>query len=311
MPLDQLPHPLIRHVANAFAGDTHDVQRHLISGLSDPRWIKARTGKRFRGAVWVDPATNQAWLCAAGIRRASEGSDFYAEFMADVLRHGASRFLPTKDDRDKLRLEQAELLVSEWELDLYDCALHVVAEAVGKGRSARELPTCPHGGAVGVLVVEVERATDPWDPECDDLDPAGIALQLQVTNWQDRILLERVQAVICSAISPSEQDWDATPVTAVGSRLLATVSESRLQQICASVSLNGVQPPEKPLGVTEPTDSAHYAPSREIAAAAVHGTAVIGLCGYPFVPRQDHAGLPVCKRCASMLSLLNRDRQDR
>ncbi len=296
--LHTLNHPMVRHAAAVYNGDPNVVaQRELIADTSDPPFWKVKSG-RWRGAVWIDPNDGQAWLVDVGIRRADSPTDFYAAFLASLAAEGPAPFLPTADDRDRLKLEIAHERLRDWELSLYLQSVEVLLEAVETGYARGVIPTVLEGGVdPAILEIEVERYPGEWGTDDPLEQPAGVAVQLRVNNWADRGVLTRAQLIACSAISPYEQDWDAAPEV-VGVRLLATVSEARLLYIKASADLDaGVVAEQVELGDLAPVTHAHLAKTSAIAAASIDGTAVRGLCGQWFVPRQDHGALPECEEC--------------
>jgi len=152
------------------------------------------------------------------------------------------------------------------------------------------------------LEIHVERLAAPWDPETAEETPAEVAVQVHIKDWSDPLLLERLQIVVCGAIAPQEEAWDVAPAS-VGLRLCATLSEARLRQICASDELPLPDPPSENDEVRiAPVQSRHYAHKSLIANASIEGTAVRGLCGLWFVPRQDHAGMETCRVCAETMA---------
>ena len=104
--LHALRHPAIQKAVESFPIDGEsDRLREGISGLTDPMFWKLKTS-RWRGAVFEDPNTGQAWLVAAGLRaEGDKARDFYKVFMASVRRRGARHFLPTDADEQALLLE--------------------------------------------------------------------------------------------------------------------------------------------------------------------------------------------------------------
>ena len=108
-----------------------------------------------------------------------------------------------------------------------------------------------------------------------------------------------MQVTACSAICPSEGAWDVAP-SALGERLLATVSEARIAQILAACELPPDEAmPAAPVTVA-PVKQAHYTPKETLVDAMVEGTAVRALCGTWFVPRRDTLDLPECQQCREL-----------
>lgn len=301
-----LDHSAIKNAVAVYNGDASaDTQRESISGLTDPPWWKVKSS-RWRGAVWIDPETNQPWLCAAGIRIDGSGDDFYASFMADVGGKGAAYFLPTEEDRSLLRTETAALKESEWATSISRSVLDAVAEAATNGTATRDLPGLVSSAPAASITIEVETTRDQWDPEGASEEPAGVAIQLQIRDYSQPAVHRRIQVLACWTISPVEHDWDAAP-DAVGIRLLATISEARLRQLSVASSIPDGESSDLQRGEMQPTTKAHYAPQRILAEAIVERLSVRALCGIWFVPRQDHTGLPICEGCEDRYERSHRD----
>ena len=146
-----------------------------------PPWFRLKTG-RWRGAVFVDP-DGQPWLCAAGLRREDEATDFYAEFRAGLGSRGASAYKPTGDDYDRLKLEKAVKTRTDWERSLYVSVFECVADAVEFGHSERTIPGPGADEQVARMTIDVERMPGDWDDGASDEIPAEVALQVLITDW--------------------------------------------------------------------------------------------------------------------------------
>jgi Protein of unknown function (DUF3039) len=295
--LHLLAHPIIQHVRDLFSGElSADISRESISGLpaSHPPFWKGKTG-RWRGAVYED-ADGQGWLCAAGLRREGEGSDFYAEFMSGVAAD-LDKYLPTEEDRQRLALELAELAVGNWEKNVVGAVLDALTDAAESGSADRDIPSLdPLQNRVATLTVDVETTGAPWDPETAPSEPAEVAVQLSIKQWQDPALVKRLQVLVVATILPDPQAWDAAP-EAIGQRLLVTLSRVKLRQLTESARMPAVAHPASDLGTLESATRAHYAPRAQIVDAIVSGEPVQAMCGVYFVPNRDPSNLPVCDRC--------------
>jgi hypothetical protein len=297
--LHELDHPLVRHVAGAFPGDLVDqvgVIRESISATQDPPFYKAKTG-RWRGAVWVDPDTGQAWLCAAGWRYEAEPTkDFYGTF-PDMVAADPEKYLPTQDDRDLLAFEVADREFAAWEFQ----ATVAVIKAVGTVADDPLTIKLPALRSYQMPSLTVELVTMPHEDndEAEEAHevPAEVAVQLLIRDWSNQALLKRVQCVVCSAVAPNEDSWDVAPGQAPSVRLLATIDEARLLQLRIAARLDDVEDVAEDIGTMNAGSRSHWAPVSGLARAMVEGLAVRGLCGAWFVPRQDHAGMPVCEHC--------------
>ena len=101
-PLGCLNHPLTRHCVDQFGHTDAEIKHETISSAKGVLLYKAKSA-RWRGAVHIDPSTQQPWIVDAGLRRDGDPDDFYAAFAAKDHRS----LLPTDDDRKLLRIEQA------------------------------------------------------------------------------------------------------------------------------------------------------------------------------------------------------------
>jgi len=290
-PFHKLAHPVVRHAASVYDGtaDT-DAQREGITGLTNPMWLKLKTG-RWRGAVWEDDA-GQPWLCAAGLRREYESSDFYARFMSDVLSGGPEQFLPTPADRHRLRLEQAEAALAAWEQRLHQDACDALSAAHEAGSATFAVPGLRDGSpglsTADVTVVVLDEDDDP------DGGVAELVVAFARTDWAHLDLAEHADLIVLAAVHPDEQSWDVSSL-ATGPIYSLVMSPAELAALLAAADRHGTP------GATSPGATAHYAHRGHLTASSVNGTSVRGLCGKWFVPRQDHDSMPKCDRCDAVM----------
>lgn len=301
VPCPSLPdtqHPLVAWVAHQFAeeGDDEDISRTGISAVKHPKFYKARTGRRWRGAVYVDPATGQAWLVAAGYRRDGEADDFYDRFAADVNANGADTYLPSDDDRAVLRVEEAKARIADWKTDVAVAVFETVAAAaeIQDGKASVLLPGLDIEGNVGELSLELT-----WDPSLgvDEQGDPLVEVDIAIHDWSDTEAERLLTVTVCSAVAPSEDSWDAVPIRGL-THLIAQVPQARLADIRQSVALGDL--PTAPPGEIRQTTHSHMVPKRNIARAIVNGEAVVAICGATFVPRRDPTGLDVCPACIDL-----------
>jgi len=161
LPLDRLDAPVLRKAQEVCRTDPPSTGR--IAGIDDQVLWKVKI-ERWRGAVWCD--LSHRWLVAAGRREAGSPDDFYAD-LADKGRrwraeHNRSaaqpvttdtliaKLLPTADDEDRIRLEQAAAAVDEIRAVVRDL---VVASARSGAEQADEAGGC----AIAVLVRRTEH----------------------------------------------------------------------------------------------------------------------------------------------------------
>jgi hypothetical protein len=287
---DTLDHPVVRHAASVFDGkpDT-DAQRQGITGLTNPMWFKLKTG-RWRGAVWEDD-DGQAWLCAAGLRREKESTDFYAYFMSEVTGGGPGQFLPTDEDRRRLRVERAETALADWERGLHQGACDALVAAQEAGTGSFVVPGIGEGSA-DLSTVEIEAVLIDDEDGADGV--AEVVVTFARTDWSHIDLAERADLIVLAAVQPDEQSWDPSSL-ATGPIYSLVMSPAELDALVAAVDRDG-EP-----GVSNPGTTAHYAHRGHLTASTVEGSSVRGLCGKWFVPRQDHDSMPTCDRCDAVM----------
>lgn len=291
-PFHDLDHPVVRHAASVYNGklDT-DAQREGITGLTNPMWLKLKTG-RWRGAVWEDDH-GQAWLCAAGLRRENESSDFYAQFMTDVRGGGPDRFLPTAEDHSRLRTEQAETAIADWEHRLHEAACDALVTAHEAGTGSFVVPGVGEGSA-DLSTAEIDIVLIDDDDDDDDEGVAEVVLTFTRTDWSHLDLAEHADLIVLAALHSDEQSWDVSSL-GTGPIYSLVMSSAELTAVLAAVDRDG-EP-----GASNPGSTAHYAHRGHLTESTVEGTSVRGLCGKWFVPRQDHHSMPKCDRCDAVM----------
>jgi hypothetical protein len=289
-PFDELDHPVVRHAASVFDGkpDT-DAQREGITGLTNPMWFKLKTG-RWRGAVWEDE-DGQAWLCAAGLRREREANDFYAYFMSEVTGGGPEQFLPTDEDRLRLRIEKAEAALDDWERRLHQDACDALVAANEAGSASFVVPGLREGSAdLSTVDVQVEQLDD----EDGEEGIAEVVLTFARKDWAHADLAEHADLIVLAAVQPDQQSWDVSSIGA-GPIYSLVMSPAELVDLVAASDRDG-EP-----GKSSPGATAHFAHRGHLTESVIEGKPVRGLCGKWFVPRQDHEGKPRCERCEAVM----------
>ncbi len=328
--LHQLKHPVIRHAAEVFTGAperTGDIKRESISGLTSPAWWKLKT-TQYRGAVLFDK-DGQAWLCATGLRRKGDPDDFYSDFMVQVRHRGPAYYEPTREDRKRLRFEQTEALLGDWESALHRLACQALRDAVEGPPASFTVPGLrPAAAATTTDGADTSSAADGADddqqdgggtgaaegdkplgraeievvlvPDDDDPDQAVAEIVATVTGDRSRgTHLDRAEIVVLAAINPDEQAWDPSYLRD-GSRLYACLlTAGDLKALKAAA---GAREP----GLTVAGSEAHYAHRGRLTESAVEGLAVRAMCGTWFVPRQDAEPLDRCGPCDALYRELER-----
>ncbi|MCP3422727.1 DUF3039 domain-containing protein [Nocardioides pinisoli] len=295
-PLPEFAHPIIRKAAADFPASSGDAEtaRESISGLSDPVWWKVKIGARWRGAVWEDPDTGQAWLCAAGYRREGEATDFYKEFMATVAAKGASAFLPTDEDREQLDREMRAVRLDAWSYTIQADARGIALELWGAelGESSFEIlhPTIED---LAIARVTLAISTE----SIDDVTVVDVVVSVECLDYAHFPLVQWSELVVLSAIDGREQAWRSLPVAGMPTHSL--VLEGAEADAAHDAMGRGAAP-----GVFDPGDTAHFAHRGRLVESMVEGEGVKALCGSFFVPRQDHKDMPKCPHCSAIHNAL-------
>lgn len=296
--LSQLKHPLISHVVDIFAESDEEIRRETISGLSDPKFYKAKSG-RWRGAVYFDD-DGQPWLVAAGLRRAGEATDFYAWFTGRVNAVGPDEFLPTGEDRRRLRRETLDQQLSAWERVVHNDTLDALARTEADRTVRWQLLSFDGSEVIAEVSLTVETL------EADDDEPDGygeITLEFETTNWQHSQLVEHAEIIAMCAIECRESAW--TPGHTV-TRIYSVLGTAReITAIIANAQSDDNQAPRD----VQPSEIAHYVYAHEgrLTQQYVEGMPAKALCGQFFVPRQDPSGMPKCSRCEAVYRSMGGD----
>jgi hypothetical protein len=287
-PFHELDHPLIRHAATICPGRVEvDAQRESISSIQDQVMWKLRHA-RWRAAVYED-STGQAWICAAGIRAEGDQVDFYTSFPETVKRRGLGEFLPTDEDRRRLRLEEAEANLSRWEQELHEKTRDALAVAAEVGTYHFAAPGLkPTDPSLGHVRVEVE--TISYDDDEPDEQLTTVAVTVKRIDWARADLAERADIVILAAIEPREQAWDITS-TSDGAIYSFDCSA---EELAACLCEEGI---DRQPGKTIAGQVRHWTHKGRLTQSVVLGNPVEGLCGTWFVPRQDADKFDTCPQC--------------
>ncbi|ETD34422.1 DUF3039 domain-containing protein [Williamsia sp. D3] len=288
--MSDLNHPAIRHTVDVFDDMTGDHQREGISGLTSPMFYKLKTN-RWRGAVLVED-DGQVWLVAAGLRRGGERTDFYKEFSANVHRVGVDKYLPTEDDRERLRLEIAEYRLANWEQTIHDLALEALASVGFDGRATWSIPGLFSEEVIAEIDIEVfVESNDADEPE----GYGEVTIACTVLDWEQFDLVKRGELLAMCAIEPQEQSWSAAHGPQAYVYSISGNAHELETTLGAALSSQNTTP-----GVSVPGVVAHYSHSQRLTEQYVEGKAAKALCGKIYVPRQNPDGLEKCPDCAKV-----------
>lgn len=293
--MSELDHPVVRHATATWPVGTSLTARESISGLSDPPFWKLKTG-RWRGAVYVDPATGQAWLVAAGLRRAGDDSDFYATFMAQVQSGGIEVLLPSSDDLDLLSAEQVSEELAAWEAAVHETSVTAFEGAAATGTSTFDLAGLTEDDpSLATVTVEVVNVGE--EPEDGVTE---VVLSIRCRDWSRQELFRHAEILVLAALMPNEQAWDASH-TGDASVFSFMVSRDEFKAVLTAALRR-----DRPPGAVEAGREAHWTHRGRLVEKAVAGEATQALCGTWFVPRQDPVPLPECERCGAVQDALRR-----
>lgn len=296
VPVVDLKHPIVRKAKEDFPADSsgNDVARESISGLTNPVWWKVKIGARWRGAVWEDPDTGQAWLCAAGYRREGEGSDFYKAFMGAVQSGGPEQFMPTEADQERLADEQKEDVLERWERALAGQARAAATSLFSEGGGSAEINIIsPQDDETPIATITVELLVE----DLDDDPMLDVVVSTGCRDFSQLAFVQWAEMVALTAIEPHEQSWASLPVGGVSTVSLSAYGDE-VDQLVASWGRSG------PVGEVVMGDVAHYAHTSRLTQSTVEGRAVRSVCGTWFVPRQDHDVKEQCPYCAAVVRAL-------
>lgn len=290
-----LGHKLIRKAVGDFPSEGDSVvERESISGLANPPFWKVKT-ERWRGAVYVDEASGQSWLVAAGLRYGGEGKDFYSRFMADVRTRGSEFFLPGDGDLQLLKDELAQFRVEERERHTQDFILQLLSGALASedGTASGELYASAPGNRP-IARVDILM----YEPSQDDpAEPRSVLIEVQQLDWAFSKLLAWDEQVMLATLCPAEDRWGTTE----GSTRLHSIDVASSEEL--SMMASGELASEVP-GFMSAGTSSHTVHRERLTQCTVEGQPVKAVCGRWFVPRQDHEGIPSCPTCDTIAETL-------
>lgn len=293
-PMCEIDHPIIRKAAEAFgvapADDHHDGA--IKSSRSIPL-LEIGTSQ-WRGAVWVDQATAQPWLVAAGLAKGGhkDHDDFYEQVKRADESGATEAWLPTDADRLQLRRESAAALLVQWEFALQERMLAALESVAGGGETTMAIPHPKAGEAdIGTAALTIEQIREP---ACDRDD---LLLEVRLSDRHKASSLGWAATLrLLTTINPVETAWDRSgtlysPIPEAGPL------DERVAELRQLVLANE-------LALPVPNGLAHYSHRRNLAEATVEGKGVRSLCGQFFVPMRDHEMMPKCLPCEERYAAL-------
>lgn len=302
--LNALDHPLVRRFDNAFGPDYDPTSTESISGLTSPHWWKQKT-QQWRGAATDHSivGSDSVWLCAAGIRRDGDTSDFYTAFMRGIARTGPEPYLPTAEDSLVGEIDEKITAIDTWKMQIHCSALALLAEGRGKFSETFNLqfPGPSRGSnkrSIGELSMSIEAVDIDGEELCEVFLVAKILDQSQVKAVDVACQIAR------AALQSNAEEWHATTYIEDAYAFSALISPSSLVH-AETLSREGNLPKDSQPGDLRLGIRAHYTRKHGIVSAQVDGSPVESLCGYWFVPIKDHENLETCNECSKRHSQLN------
>lgn len=300
--LNALKHPLLRHFDNSFGTEHDATTAESISGLTNPHWWKQKT-QRWRGAATTHSMVGEdtAWLCAAGIRRSHDNSDFYKKFMRDVERNGPKPYLPAAEDLLIVEIDEKITALDAWKMQIHTSVLALLAEArenLGTTHSSQFHASSRKPISAGSSknpIGEISLAVDTENIEGTELFEAFL-----VAKVLDNSEIQQID-VACqyarAALQSDAEEWRATPYTENAFAFSALIDPIAL--VHAEMLMRDGELPEesRPEGLRIGL-RAHYSRKHGIVEAQVEGAPILGLCGYMFVPTANHESLDTCTECS-------------
>lgn len=292
-PLSELPHPIIAKATESFGTDPSKdhCEGPIHTSTSLPLLeIKA---SQWRGGVWRDQDSGVHWLIVAGLAKGNhqDHDDFYVRIKQEDTTGAPTRWLPSELDIRLLKQETSSRFLTEWELEIQDQMLHAL-RIVHEGGSVRIKIVNPQHRddpthrrhLVAILDLSVKQVRD-LDYESDDI---GLEVH-PAPSYQGGELLWQVIMRALISLSPPEQGWDRYKDTysniAEPGKWTTRIGE--LESLAAN----------RELAQSEPGQERHFVHRKHLAGSTIDGRGVRAMCGIFFVPTQDHATLPQCRKC--------------
>src|SRR5699024_1610824 len=110
-------------------------------------------------------------------------------------------------------------------------------------------------------------------------------------DWKGSPLANAFTVSLLACVHPPETDWDSACGSYSNMLEIGTLS-NRVDELL-DMHERGVR------AIPQMVAESHYVHRRDLSERVVVGRAARSLCGVYFVPRQDHADLPVCPGCSA------------
>ena len=306
--LCDLPHPIIAKAATDIGEDpTQDSHEGLIRGSTTYRLFEVKSGQ-WRGGVWPDDEGSAHWLVVAGLAKGDhkDHDDFYARVERAQGSEGACQtWLPTAEDRRLLRREILASTRIALMLDIQRLVLDALSTALASGSAAFDILLPAEGKLRDArveqrLLTSVEMTMTPERSSQIDTDDLVVSFNTPPARRASELEWDVRMRVLIS-LMPPEQGWDGDDF-AYWNMAEPGAWQARVQRLQELVTQGFLEE-------SVPGRAAHRAHRRGLTHRSIEGKAVRGLCGVPFVPRQDHESLPACEACEAEWQALPQPRQ--
>jgi len=294
LPLTSLDHPVLRKAAECFGEDpAQDSAVGPIHAASSARFHEVKVNQ-WRAAVWIDEDEDSCWVVAAGLAKGDhqDRDDFYKWIERIEAGPGVACLLPSAEDTELWKRERAHSILSNWHLGNQQAiaeALHSV-EPGGSTRLTIRAPESAVEKGRHEVLAEVDIIVERFEEPEYHFEEVVLTVHEQA-DWKGSPLANAFTVSLLACVHPPETDWD--PACGSYSNMLEIGTLSNRVDELLDMHERGVR------AIPQMVAESHYVHKRDLSERVVVGRAARSLCGVYFVPRQDHADLPVCPGCSA------------
>lgn len=294
--LNALSHPLLKHFSSYFGSDVDATKLESISGLSNPHWWKQKT-QQWRGAATDHSSitTDSVWLCAAGIRRKGDNSDFYTSFTRHIKNSGIETYLPAREDELLLEIDAKTTVYDAWILQIHCSALALLAESRRRvGETIKVEITSPSRTSANKTIGELSSFITRVEEDGVILDE--VFLVATILDRSEVMAVDIAFQHARSALQNDAEEWHSTPFGQDAFASSAIVDPETIERAEQLEKDHELPSSYLPQGLRIGLRS-HYTRKNGILNAQIEGSAIETLCGYWFVPTKDHENVTLCPKC--------------
>lgn len=291
-PLHDLDHPVLQKASSSFSENpANDSFVGPIASMTSVELLEIKSGQ-WRAGVWIDD--DACWVVAVGLAKGGheDRDDFYQALERREDAGAISSLLPVTEDRDLLKKERADAIVSAWQLETQRRLLDALRDLAPGGVAEVMVPSPAPGAADGEVFAHL--ALEAVSPE-DDYPYDDVTVEIEIDDrWKNTQLSWHLTVQVLATISPPVEDWDWAG--GIFSALLEPGGLAVRAREVDELQSRGE------IAQTAVGSRSHYTHRRNLAQRSVDGTAVRALCGAYFVPHRDPGSLAVCPVCQSLHS---------